>query len=62
MDAKVSREHAESVLAHVGAPKDRIQAILEDIDFPIDREELMNILQARGVTHDGLTNRMGGSP
>jgi hypothetical protein len=62
MDVMVSREHAESVLKHVGVPKDRLNEILDGIDFPMDRDELLTILQTRGVTHDGLVDRMGGSP
>jgi hypothetical protein len=56
------REHVESVLKRVGASKDRRNAILDEIRFPIDLDTLQALLARLGITHDGLIDRMGGSP
>jgi hypothetical protein len=56
------RQHVESVLERVGAPKDRRDAILDEITFPIDLEGLQAVLARHGITHDSLIDRMGGSP
>jgi len=56
------RQHVDSVLKRVGVPGDRRNAILDEIHFPIRLDALQAFLVARGITHDGLISRMGGSP
>jgi hypothetical protein len=43
-------------------PDDRRNAILDKIDFPIDLHGLQVFLEDVGISHDGLIDRMGGSP
>jgi hypothetical protein len=62
MDRMYDRAHVDSVLKRVGAPKDRRNAILDEIQFPIDLDHLSTVLASFGITHDGLIDRMGGSP
>jgi hypothetical protein len=62
MSELYDRQHVESVLKRVGAPKDRRDAILNEIQFPIDLKSLQERLAPFGVTHAALTDRMGGSP
>jgi hypothetical protein len=56
------RQHVDSVLKRVGVPQDRRNAILEEMHFPIGFDALQTFLAVRGITHDGLISRMGGSP
>jgi len=56
------RAHVESVLRRAGVPKDRRNAILDEIRFPLDIGALQDFLAHEGITHDGLIDRMGGSP
>jgi hypothetical protein len=56
------REHVESVLKRAGVPKDRRNDVLDEIHFPVDLEALQTFLASIGITHDGLIDRMGGSP
>jgi hypothetical protein len=62
MNAMYDRQHVESVLTRVGLPKDRRDAILDQIHFPIDLNALQALLAPQGITHEALVNRMGGSP
>jgi hypothetical protein len=62
MNAMYDRENVDSVLKRVGMPKDRREAILAEIHFPVDLNELASFLAQFGITHDALINRMGGSP
>lgn len=62
MNAIYDRQHVDSVLKRVGVPTDRRNAMLDDIDFPIDLNALQAFLGPLGITHDALINRMGGSP
>lgn len=62
MDKLYDRQHVDSVLKRVGIPDERRNAILDEIHFPIQLGALQTFLAARGITHDGLTGRMGGSP
>ncbi len=62
MNVMYDRQHVDSVLKRAGAPQDRRDAILDEIHFPIDLDELQAILAPLGITHDGLIDRMGGSP
>lgn len=59
MTQRVSREHVEKVLARVGIATDERQAMLNRLDYPADVNDVMRLL---GLTHDQLTNMMGGSP
>jgi hypothetical protein len=56
------RPHVELVLKRVGMSKERRNATLDDIHFPIDANELQALLLPLGITHDVLTDLMGGSP
>jgi hypothetical protein len=56
------RQHLESLLKRVGMPKQRRDAILNAIHFPIDLTALQALLAPLGITTDALINRMGGSP
>jgi hypothetical protein len=56
------RKHVDSVLKRVGMPEDRRNAILDEIHFPVDLDALQALLARLGITHDGLIDRMGGSP
>jgi hypothetical protein len=56
------RQHVDSVLKRVGLPEDRRDAILDEIQFPIDLNALQTFLAPLSITHDALINRMGGSP
>ena len=62
MNEMYDRQHVESVLIHVGVPKDQRNAILDEIHFPIHLDALQASLARFGITHDALINRMGGSP
>jgi hypothetical protein len=62
VNAMYDRENVDSVLKRVGMPKDRRDAILAEIHFPVDLDELQSFLAPLGITHDALINRMGGSP
>jgi hypothetical protein len=62
VDASYDRKHVESVLKRVGMPQDRREAVLDGIEFPLGLEELQAVLAPLGITHDGLIDRMGGSP
>lgn len=62
MDEQYDRANVDSVLARSGMPKERREAVLDKIRFPIDLEELQAILGPLGITRDVLINRMGGSP
>jgi hypothetical protein len=57
-----SRQDVESVLKHFGASRAQMNAILDDIQFPIDATELSARLFPLGITRDALINRIGGSP
>jgi hypothetical protein len=56
---RVSREHVEKVLARVGIATSEREALLNQLDYPADVNDVMKLL---GLTHDQLTNMMGGSP
>jgi hypothetical protein len=56
------RQHVELVLQRVGMSRERRNATLDGIHFPIDADELQAVLLPLGITHGGLTDRMGGSP
>jgi hypothetical protein len=56
------RTHVESVLRRAGVPKDRRDELLNEIHFPLDLAALQDLLARQGITHDGLIDRMGGSP
>lgn len=62
MNEMYDRQHVDSVLERIGVPPDRRNAILDEVDFPINLDDLQTFLTARGITHDGLISRMGGSP
>ena len=62
MNEIYDRQHVDSVLKRVGLPKDRRNAVLDEIHFPIDLNALQAILAPLGITYDALVNRMGGSP
>ena len=62
MNATYDRQHVDSVLTRVGVPKDRRNAILDEIHFPIDLDALQAYLEPLGITRDALVSRMGGSP
>lgn len=62
MTGVYDRAHVESVLTRVGVPEERRNAILDEIHFPVDLEGLQALLARQGITHDGLIDRMGGSP
>lgn len=62
MSATYDRQHVDAILKRVGMPDDRRNALLDDIRFPLDLATLQGILAPLGITHDGLINRMGGSP
>jgi hypothetical protein len=52
MNEMYDREHVDSVLRNVGMPKDRRNAILDEIHFPIDLDALQAMLGPLGITHD----------
>jgi hypothetical protein len=56
------RQDADSVLTRVGVPRERRNAILDEIHFPIHLDALQAFLAPFGITHDDLMSRMGGSP
>jgi hypothetical protein len=62
MNDMYDRQHVDSVLTRIGVPAERRHAILDEIPFPIHLDALQAFLGARGITHDGLISRMGGSP
>lgn len=62
MDELYDRQHVDSVLKRVGMADERRNAVLDEIRFPIHLDALQAFLAARGITHDGLISRMGGSP
>lgn len=62
MNEMYDRQRVDAVLERVGMPKDRRNAILEEIHFPIPLHALQALLAPHGVTHDHLIDRMGGSP
>jgi hypothetical protein len=62
MNAMYDRQHVDSVLKRVGVPKDRRNAMLDEIRFPVDLDALQEFLAPLGFTRDGLIDRMGGSP
>jgi hypothetical protein len=62
MDGRYDRQHVDTVLKRAGMPADRRAEILDDIHFPIGLDGLQAVLAEHGITHDGLINRMGGSP
>lgn len=62
MNESYDRQHVDSVLRRVGVPDHIRNAILDEIQFPIRLDALQALLVARGITHDGLISRMGGSP
>lgn len=59
MTEPVSREHVEKVLARVGIATDEREALLNQLHYPADVNDVMRLL---GLTRDQLTNMMGGSP
>lgn len=62
MNELYDRQRAESVLTRVGVPKDRRNAILDEIHFPIELDALEAIVAPLGITRDALISRLGGSP
>lgn len=62
MNETYDRHHVDTVLKRVGMPDDRRNALLDELHFPIDLAKLQAFLAPLGITHDGLINRMGGSP
>jgi hypothetical protein len=62
MNPTYDRKHIESVLKRVGMPNDQINAVLDEIHFPIDLNALVALLGPLGITRDALIDRMGGSP
>ncbi|HVU92391.1 MAG TPA: hypothetical protein VHC23_09175 [Jatrophihabitans sp.] len=62
MEGTYDRQHVDMVLTRAGVPPARRAEILDEIAFPIGLEALQVVLERHGVTHDGLINRMGGSP
>jgi len=56
------RKHVDAVLERAGVPLDRRNAILDEIEFPIDLGGMQAVLATHGITHDGLVSRLGGSP
>lgn len=62
VNAMYDRQHVDSVLKRVGVPQDRRNAMLDEIDFPIDLNALQEFFAPLGITHNVLINRMGGSP
>jgi hypothetical protein len=56
------RQHVDSVLKRIGIPKDGRNAILDEIQFPVDLNALEEFLAPLGITRDALVSRMGGSP
>jgi hypothetical protein len=62
VNAIYDRERVDSVLTRVGVPKDRRDAILDEIHFPIELNALEALLAPLGITREALINRIGGSP
>lgn len=62
MAATFDRQHVDAVLKRAGMSEERRFAMLDEMHFPIDLDALQAVLAPLGVTHDGLVNRMGGSP
>jgi hypothetical protein len=62
MNEMYDRENVDAVLRNIGMPKDRRNAILDEIQFPIDLDALQAVFEPLGITHDALISRMGGSP
>jgi hypothetical protein len=62
VNAMYDRQHVDAVLKRVGVSEDRRNAILDEIQFPIDLNALQAFVAPLGITHDALINRMGGSP
>jgi hypothetical protein len=58
----LSREYVVTVLTHVGMSAERIEEVLGPISFPAPINELHDRLGKFGITHDVLTDRLGGSP
>jgi uncharacterized protein YpiB (UPF0302 family) len=59
MDQRISRDHVEQVLARVGIATNEREALLNQLDYPADVNDVMRLLS---LTRDQLTNMMGGSP
>lgn len=62
MNEMVDRAHVELVLKRAGVSQERRNALLDEIHFPIDVDQLQALLVPLGITHGALTDRMGGSP
>jgi hypothetical protein len=59
MAQRVSREHIEQVLVRLGIATDEREAMLDQLRYPADVNEVM---QKLGLSRDQLTSTIGGSP
>ena len=59
MAQRVSREHIEQVLVRLGIATDEREAMLDQLHYPADVNEVM---QKLGLSRDQLTSTIGGSP
>jgi hypothetical protein len=61
-DPLVDRARVVQVLQRVGLSPDKIDALLEGVEFPDRVSHLEGRLVHIGITKDRLMDRMGGSP
>jgi hypothetical protein len=62
MNELYDRDHVDRVLRREGMPADRRNEILDEIPFPVDLDTLQGFLARKGITHDAMIDRLGGSP
>ncbi len=62
MEALYDRSHVELVLKRAAVPEEVRTPLLDELRFPVRLKDLQDLLAARGITHDGLISRLGGSP
>jgi hypothetical protein len=56
-----SKAEVLNVLARTGIPKEAIAEISTKLPDPVDLDEQGALLQAYGVTRDGIISQLGGS-
>jgi AcrR family transcriptional regulator len=61
-DRTVSREHVMGVLERSGLPGDEAREATADLQFPAPMSVVAAHLMKRGITHNSLVDRLGGSP
>jgi AcrR family transcriptional regulator len=61
-DQTVSRKHVMSVLERAGLPEDQAREAIAVLEFPVPLSVVSEHLLKVGITHSGLTDRLGGSP